>query len=110
MEYLTDTYKYIFHSVLRPFQDYFSSYETSQSVGLRRRENPEMNHLAHPQAELGLSHVASAGLEPTQGAAVRTDVKQGKNVETYMYIQSNKPSMSNFQGQSIVSLNAKQGD
>ena len=27
----------------------------NQSVG-RKRENPEKNHLTHPQAELGLSH------------------------------------------------------
>ena len=44
---------FFFNSVLRPFQDYFSSYETGQSVGWRKREN----HLAHPQAELGLSHM-----------------------------------------------------
>ena len=37
--------------------DYFSSYETGQSVGGQKRENPEKNHLAHPQAELGLSHM-----------------------------------------------------
>ena len=46
-----------FYSVLRPFQDYFSSCESGQSVGGRKREHPEKNHLAHPQAELGLSHV-----------------------------------------------------
>ena len=47
-----------FNSVLRPFQDYFSSYETGQSVGGQKRENPrEKKHLAHPQAELGLSHM-----------------------------------------------------
>ena len=46
-----------FNSVLRPFQDYFSSYETSQSVGGRKRENPKKNPLAHPQAELGLTHM-----------------------------------------------------
>ena len=48
---------FYFYSVLRPFQDYFSSYETGQSVGGRKWENPEKNHLAHPQAELGLSHM-----------------------------------------------------
>ena len=46
----------IFYSVLRPFQDYFSSYETGQSVGGRKRENLEKNHLAHPEVELGWSH------------------------------------------------------
>ena len=48
---------FLFNSVLRPFQDYFSLYETGQSIGGRKRENPEKNHLAHPQAELGLSHM-----------------------------------------------------
>ena len=42
---------FFLNSVLLPFQDYFSSYETGQSVGGRKRENPEKNHLAHPQAE-----------------------------------------------------------
>ena len=46
-----------FNSVLGPFQDYFSSYETGQSVGGQKRENTEKKHLAHPQAELGLSHM-----------------------------------------------------
>ena len=48
---------FFFNSVLRPFQDYFSSYETGQSVGGRKREDPEKNHLTHRQAELGLSHM-----------------------------------------------------
>ena len=46
-----------FNSVLHPFQNYFSSYETNQSVGRRKRENPEKNHLVHLLAELGLSHM-----------------------------------------------------
>ena len=33
----------------------FFQYETGQLVGGEKRENPEKNHLAHPQAELGLS-------------------------------------------------------
>ena len=45
-----------FNLVLRPFQDYFGSYETGQSVG-GAKMNPEKNHLTHPQAELGLSHM-----------------------------------------------------
>ena len=58
---------FFFNSVLRPVQDYFSSYETGQSVGRRKRENPEKNHLAHPQAELGLSHMWSVrGSNPHQ--------------------------------------------
>ena len=45
-------FAFFLNSVPRPFQDYFSSYEMGQSVGGRKRENPEKNHLAHPQAEL----------------------------------------------------------
>ena len=41
-----------FNSVLRPFQDYFRSYETSQLVGGAKTREPRKNHLAHPQAEL----------------------------------------------------------
>ena len=58
--------------VLRPFQDYFSSYETAQSVGGaitgERREKPPDT----PARRAWLvSHVASAGLEPTPDTAVR---------------------------------------
>ena len=60
----------IFYSVLRPFQDYFSSSETGQSVGGRKRKKPENNHLAHPQERL-VSLVARAGLEPTPDTAVK---------------------------------------
>ena len=40
-----------------PFKIINSSYETGQSVCGRKWENPEKNHLAYPQAELGLSHM-----------------------------------------------------
>ena len=57
-----------FDSVLRPFQSYFSSYETGQSVGGAKPGEP----LTHPQAELGLSHMwPEPGLEPTPDTAVR---------------------------------------
>ena len=60
-------YFFFFNSVLPPFQDYFSSYETGQSVSGRKRENPEKKHLAHPQAELGLSHMCPVrGSHPHQ--------------------------------------------
>ena len=52
---------FFFNSVLCPFQDYFSSYETGQSVGGQKQENPEKNHLTHPQAELGLSYMWPVG-------------------------------------------------
>ena len=65
-------YCYYFYSVLRPFQDYFSSYETDQSVGGRKRENPEKKKPGTPASGTWLvSHVASAGLEPTPDTAVR---------------------------------------
>ena len=43
---------FFFNSVLRPFQDYFS-----QSVGGAKMGEPKKNHMTHPQAELGLSHM-----------------------------------------------------
>ena len=48
-----------FYSVLRPFQDYFSLYERGQSVGgAKTGEHREKTPgTAHPQAELGLSHM-----------------------------------------------------
>ena len=65
-----------FNSVLSPFQDYFSSYETGQSVGGRKRENPE--NLAHPQAELGLSHMwPGVGLERLVCFLINLEVKKG---------------------------------
>ena len=42
----------------------------NQYVG-RQQENPERNHLVHPQEELGLSQMWSAWLEPTPDTAVR---------------------------------------
>ena len=47
-----------FDSVLRPSQDYFSSYETDQSVGGAKTEEPREKQ-------------ARAGLEPTPDTAVR---------------------------------------
>ena len=43
--FTTTAYLFFLNSVLRPFQDYFSSYETGQSGG-RKRENPEKQNLA----------------------------------------------------------------
>ena len=62
----------VFNSVLRPFQDYFSSYETGQSLGGRKRQNPEKKAPDTPASRTWLvSHVASAGLEPAPDTAVR---------------------------------------
>ena len=59
-------FKYIWNSVLRPFQNYFSSYETGQSVGWRKREDPEKKTPGTPISRTCLvSHVASARLEPS---------------------------------------------
>ena len=53
------------YSVLRPFQDYFSSYETGQSVGGRKLVNPKKKIPGTPASRTSLvSHVACAGLEP----------------------------------------------
>ena len=63
---------FFFNSVLRPFQDYFSSYEMGQSVGGQKRENSEKKTPGTPASRTWLvSHVASAGLEPTPDTAVR---------------------------------------
>ena len=49
---------YIFlNSVLRPFQDYFSSYETGQSVGGAKKGEPREIQPGTPAADLGLSHM-----------------------------------------------------
>ena len=76
--------KYFFNSVLRPFQDYFSSYETGQAVGGRKREIPEKKHLAHPQAEVGLSHMLPArSSNPHQTQRTNTDL-----FNTFIYPRS----------------------
>ena len=65
--------KYIFfNSVLRPFQDYFSSYETGQSVGGAKTGEPREKPPDTPTSRTWLaSHVAKEGLEPTPVTAVR---------------------------------------
>ena len=60
-----------FYSVC-PFQDFFSSYETGQSVGGAKTEEPREKPPDKPASRTWLvSHVARAGLEPTQNTAVR---------------------------------------
>ena len=57
---------FFFNSVLRPFQDYFSSYETGQSVGGAKTGEPREKPPDTPASRTWLvSHVARAGLEPT---------------------------------------------
>ena len=61
-----------FYSVLRPFQDYFSSYETGQSVGGAKTGEPREKPPGTPASRTWLvSHVARAGFEPTPDTAVR---------------------------------------
>ena len=63
---------FFFDSVLRPFQDYFSSYETGQSVGGAKTGEPREKPPDTPASRTWLvSHVARAGLEPTPVTAVR---------------------------------------
>ena len=60
------------NSVLRPFQDYFSSYETGQSVvGAKTGELREKPPGTPASRTWFVSHVARAGLEPTPDTAVR---------------------------------------
>ena len=54
---------FFLNSVLRPFQDYFSSNETGQSVcgGSNGKTTKKKQHLTQPQAKLGLSHMWPEG-------------------------------------------------
>ena len=62
-------YIYFLNSVLRPFQDYFSSYETVDGA---KTGEPREKPSGTPSSRTWLvSHVASAGLEPTPDTAVR---------------------------------------
>ena len=65
-----------FNSVLRPFQDYFSSYEAGHSVGGAKtgefREKKTTPDTPASRTWL-VSHIARAGLEPTPDTAVKND-------------------------------------
>ena len=70
--YLFYLFIFFFNSVLRPFQDYFSSYETGQSVGGAKTGEPREKPPDTPASRTWLvSHVARAGLEPAPDTAVR---------------------------------------
>ena len=63
---------FFFVSVLRPFQDYFSSYEMGQSVGGAKTGKAREKTPDTPASRTWLvSHVAIMGLEPTPDTAVR---------------------------------------
>ena len=54
---------FFFYSVLRPFQDYFSSYETGESVGGAKTGEPREKPPGTPASRTWLvSHVVRAGL------------------------------------------------
>ena len=60
-------YFFLFDSVLNPFQDYFSSYETGQSVGGAKTGEPREKPPGTPASRTWLvSHVVrgGGGLEP----------------------------------------------
>ena len=66
---------FFLNSVLRPFQDYFSSYETGQSIGGAKTGEPREKTPGTPASRTWLvSHVARAGLEPTPDTAVRRSI------------------------------------
>ena len=63
---------FFFHSVFCPFQDYFTSYKTGQSVSEMKMGAPREKPPGTPASRTWLvSHVARAGHEPTPDTAVR---------------------------------------
>ena len=65
-------FEWVLSSVLRPFQDYFSSDETGRSVGGAKMGEPREKTPGTPASRTWLvSHVARAGLEPTPDTVVR---------------------------------------
>ena len=63
---------YYFYFFNVPFQDYLSSYETGQSVGGVKTGVPREKPPGTPASRTWLvSHVGSAGLEPTPDTLVR---------------------------------------
>ena len=59
-------------SVLRPFQDYFSSYETGTPVGGAKTGEPREKTPGTPASRTWLvSHVVTAWFEPTPDTSVR---------------------------------------
>ena len=66
--------EFCFNSDLRPFQGYFSSYETGQSVhvgGAKTGEPREKTPGTTANRNWLVSHVDTAGLEHTPDTAVR---------------------------------------
>ena len=62
---------FFLNSVLRPFQDYFSSYEMGQLVGGAKTGEPREKPPDTPPSRTWLvSHVARAGLEPAPNTAM----------------------------------------
>ena len=59
-------------------QDYFTHFEPSQSLDVAKTGDPQNKPPGHLQAELGLSHVTRARLEPT---SVRCRTQGGRGAE-----------------------------
>ena len=72
MSFRQYTLHIFFYSVLHTFQDYFNSYDTGQSVGgAKTRDSQEKTPGTPASGTWLVSHVASAGLQPTPDTAVR---------------------------------------
>ena len=71
---LTIPCQMIFYSVLRPFQDYFSSYETGQSVGGAKTGEPREKPPGTPASRTWLvSHGQSGARTHTRHSSERPD-------------------------------------
>ena len=62
---------FFFDSVLRPFQDYFSSYETGKSVGGSKRGEPREKRPDTPASRTWLVSRGQSGAQPTPDTVVR---------------------------------------
>ena len=69
---LFQPYFFLFNLVLRPLKDYFTSYEKGLSVGGAKTGEPREKPPGTPAIKTWLvSHVATAGFEPTPDTAIR---------------------------------------
>ena len=73
---ITTNGQILFNSVLHPFQDYFSSYETGQSGGGKKTgDSREKNTWHTHKTEVGLFHMLPArGSNPHQTQRTNTDL------------------------------------
>ena len=74
-----------FYSVFRPFQDYFNSFETDQSVGGAKTGEPREKPPGTPANRTWLvSHVARAGLGPTPDTEFYTETRGLRGVYLFL--------------------------